>query len=97
MEWEKLEVIESDFYTNFLINSINFLMNSVNFSEIRPGRFRRILTIFEKTDGIFKPCIQFVLTGLSPLINVRLPSIATPTHVRRLAGRTLLYEPSKKN
>jgi hypothetical protein len=52
---EKSEVAESDFYTDFLINSTDFSVNSADFSKIRPSRSRRILAIFEKSGRIFKP------------------------------------------
>jgi hypothetical protein len=62
MEWKKSEVAESDFYTDFfdeqyqlLVNHTNFLMNIDDFSEIGPGRSRRISAIFKKISRIFKP------------------------------------------
>jgi hypothetical protein len=44
-EWKKLEVIEFNFCTDFLINSTEFLVNSISF----------ILAGFGKINGIFKP------------------------------------------
>jgi hypothetical protein len=61
-EWKKLEVAESDFYTDFLVNSACF-------SEIGASRSCRISEIFRKTGRIFKPwlyllsCSMFLAPG----------------------------------
>jgi hypothetical protein len=47
---KKSEVVESDFYTDFLMNNADFSMNSANFLGIRGGRIRRISPKFSKID-----------------------------------------------
>jgi hypothetical protein len=65
MEWKKSEVTESDFCTNFLMNSTDFQWTVMIFrwtvpvfSEIGPGRSRQISAIFRKTGRIFKLYVQ---------------------------------------
>jgi hypothetical protein len=57
-------VAESDFCTDFLMNSVSFSVNSAIFSEIGPSRSRQILVIFGKPDRIFKPWHSLILVRI---------------------------------
>jgi hypothetical protein len=54
-EWKKLEVVKSNFYTDFFDGQSRFFGENSDFSKNGPSQNHRISVIFEKANRIFKP------------------------------------------